>query len=357
MQKEICSLAFSAIMSRVELQDLPKLIDMVSNNSQLLFFQHIKTILPEHVSFVDEVADLLNISNDSAYRRIRGEKHISLDEMQKLAGHFKISIDQFLHIQSNSYIFSGELASPGDYVFEQWMENVLKQLTFINSFTHKHLYYLAKDIPIMAQFMVPELLAFKSFLWRRSILHYENMKGMKFSIKERIEEYREIGDKIVQLYLKIPTTEIWNLESINSTIRQIEFYREANMFEREEDVKDIYRGLLKLMDHLEQQAESGTKFKVGGTPDFAYGAYNLFWNDLVTADNTILVELDINKITFLNHSVINFISTTDVKFNAFMYDTMQNLIKRSTQLSKVGEKERYRFFNRMRDKMKLAARL
>lgn len=339
------------------MQFLPKLIDMESNNSQLLFFQHIKTILPEHISFVDEIADLLNISNDSAYRRIRGEKQISLDEMQKLASHFKISIDQFLHLQSNSYIFSGELALSGDYVFEKWMENVFKQLTFINSFTHKHLYYLAKDIPIMLQFMVPELLAFKSFLWRRSILHYENMKGLKFSLKERIDEYRETGDKIVQLNLQIPTTEIWNLESINSTIRQIEFYREANMFETEEDVQGIYRSLLRLINHLELQAEAGVKFKLGDTPGPGSVAYNLFWNDLVTADNTILVELDINKITFLNHSVINFISTTDVKFNAFMYDSMQNLIKRSTQLSKVGEKERYRFFNRMRDKMKLAARL
>lgn len=143
---------------------------MESNNSQLLFFQHIKSILPDHISFVDEVADLLSISNDSSYRRIRGEKHISLDEMQKLASHFKISIDQFLHIQSDSYIFSGELPANGENAFEKWLENVLRQVTFINSFTHKHMYYLAKDVPITDQFMIPELLAFKSFLWRRSIL-------------------------------------------------------------------------------------------------------------------------------------------------------------------------------------------
>jgi transcriptional regulator with XRE-family HTH domain len=331
---------------------------MESNNSQLLFFQHIKAILPEHISFVDEIADLLTISNDSAYRRIRGEKPISLDEMQKLAGHFKISIDQFLHLQSESYIFSGQLATAGDYVFEQWMADVLKQLGIVNSFKHKHLYFLAKDIPFMLHFMVPELAAFKSFLWRRSILHYESMKGMKFSLKETVPENEEkMGNKIVETYLQIPATEIWNIESINSTIRQIEFYREANMFATEDDVKQVYAALLKLINHLELQAEAGIKFRVGDSPDNGMAPYNLFWNDLVTADNTILVELDLNKVTFLNHSVINFISTTDVKFNAFMYDTMQNLIKRSTQLSKVGEKERYRFFNRLRDKMKLAGRL
>ncbi len=330
---------------------------MESNNSQLLFFQHIKSILAEHISFVDEIADLLSISNDSAYRRIRGEKPISLDEMQKLAVHFKISIDQFLNLHSDSYIFSGELAGPGEYVFEKWMENVLKQLTFINSFTHKHLYYLAKDIPIMGQFMIPELLAFKSFLWRRSILQYDNLKGTKFSLKDADPAHLEMGIKIVQVYNQIPTTEIWNLESINSTIRQIEFYRDANMFAQDEDIKLIYRGLLTLINHLEQQAENGVKFNIGGSPATAPAAYNLFWNDLVTADNTILLELDLKKMTFLNHSVINFVSTSDIKFNTFMYETMHNIIKRSTQLSNVGEKERYKFFNRLRDKMKLAARL
>ncbi len=329
---------------------------MESSHSQLQFFQHIKSILPEHISFVDEIAGLLDISNDSAYRRIRGEKQISMDEMQKLAVHFKISIDQFLDLHSDSYIFSGELAAPGDYVFEKWMENVLRQLTLIAGSSHRHMYYLAKDIPIMEQFMVPELLAFKSFLWRRSILQYANMKGLKFALSEAEPTHLELGRKIVEKYMQIPTTEIWNLETINSTIRQIEFYREANMFQSELDVKKIYLGLIGLLDHLELQAESGAKFALGAKPGSGV-AYHLFWNDLVTADNTILAELDLRKVTFLNHSVINFISTTDVKFNTFMFDNMQNLIKRSTQLSQVGEKDRYRFFNRLRDKMKLAARL
>ena len=61
---------------------------MEPNNSQLQFFLHIKALLPGHVSFVDEIADLLNISNDSAYRRIRAEKAISFEELHKLCAHY-----------------------------------------------------------------------------------------------------------------------------------------------------------------------------------------------------------------------------------------------------------------------------
>jgi len=306
---------------------------------------------------VDEVAEVLNISNDSAYRRIRGEKPISLEEMQKLASRFKISLDQFLHLQSDSFIFTGKLANATDHIFEKWMENLLQQVGFINSFSHKHMYYLAKDVPLMQQFLIPELIAFKSFFWRKSILHYEELKGQKFTLNTIEPRHIELSLKIIDVYNEIPSTDIWNIESINSTIRQIEFYREANAFETHEDIRLLYVGVFRLIDHIEKQADLGVKFPLGGKPMANSAPYNLFNNELILGDNTVLAELNSTKITFLNHSVINFVGTQDERFNAHMFDNFQNLIRKSTQLSSVGEKERTRFFNRIRDKVKQAARL
>jgi len=306
---------------------------------------------------VDEVAEVLNISNDSAYRRIRGEKPISLEEMQKLASRFKISLDQFLHLQSDSFIFTGKLANATDHIFEKWMENLLQQVGFINSFSHKHMYYLAKDVPLMQQFLIPELIAFKSFFWRKSILHYEELKGQKFTLNTIEPRHIELSLKIIDVYNQIPSTDIWNIESINSTIRQIEFYREANAFETHEDIRLLYVGVFRLIDHIEKQADLGVKFPLGGKPMANSAPYNLFNNELILGDNTVLAELNSTKITFLNHSVINFVGTQDERFNAHMFDNFQNLIRKSTQLSSVGEKERTRFFNRIRDKVKQAARL
>ncbi|MGZ3753403.1 MAG: helix-turn-helix domain-containing protein [Mucilaginibacter sp.] len=69
---------------------------MDSSQTQQLFFNHIRSKLPSHLSFVDEVAELLNISNDSAYRRIRGEKPLGLDEVQVLCNKHHVSLDQLL---------------------------------------------------------------------------------------------------------------------------------------------------------------------------------------------------------------------------------------------------------------------
>lgn len=324
---------------------------------QLAFFQHIKSLLPQHMSLVDAIADILSISNDSAYRRIRGEKPMTIEEIQKLATHFRISLDQFLHLKTDSFIFSGRLANAQDHIFEKWMETVLQHLQFAATFQKKHVTYLAKDIPLMEQLMVPELAAFKSFFWRKSILHYDEMRGAKFSLQHVDERHIELSRKITEVYNQIGSSDIWNIESINSTIRQIEFYREAGIFETEDDIAGLYKSVFKLIDHLEKQAELGLKFKIDEQPRSNAAPYYLYNNELILGDNTLLFELDHMKICFLNHSVINYVSTHDELFNQYMYNTLQNLIKKSTPLSVSSEKERTLFFNRVRDKMKLTARL
>ena len=333
---------------------LIKQLVMDQPSAQQLFFQHIKSNLPPHLSFVDEIAELLNISNDSAYRRIRAEKPITLEEIQKLSSHYKISLDQFLHLQSDSLIFSGKMIDTPDEFFDQYLKNLMQNLIFLNGFEHKHLYFLAKDVPWITHFQIPELSAFKIFLWMKSILHYDSLKGKKFSFKNSSHsDYMDLGKKIVQQYNKIPTTEIWNLEGIDITIQQIEYYHECDVFQSDEDVMLIYEKLETLVDHIERQAELGKKFTFGETPTASSPDFNLFYNELALGDNTVLVDLGKVKITFLNHSVIDFISTRDERFSNQMYQNLRNLISKSTQISVVGEKDRNNFFGRLRSKIHL----
>src|ERR1700676_3558301 len=101
---------------------------MDGNQTQQLFFNHIKSMLPAHLSFVDEVAELLDISNDSAYRRIRGEKPIGLDEIQVLCNKYHVSLDQLLQIQANSVIFSYDKVDPVSFNFNNYLQFVSSNL-------------------------------------------------------------------------------------------------------------------------------------------------------------------------------------------------------------------------------------
>ena len=66
---------------------------MAKDGIQGGFFQVIKDHLPGHISLVDELADTLEVSNDSAYRRIRGETSLTFDEIAILSIKYGVSID------------------------------------------------------------------------------------------------------------------------------------------------------------------------------------------------------------------------------------------------------------------------
>ncbi len=329
---------------------------MEATNIQVRFFQYIKALLPAHVAIVDEIADLLAISTDSAYRRIRGEKPISLDEMQRLATHYKISLDQFMHIKSDSFLFTGSLGNiPGD-PFEGWLGSIGRQFSLLNSYPGKHLYYLTRDVTFVEHFQFPELAAFKFFFWKKSIFQYEELKTVKFSFDALNAKEYEAGFKIYEDYCSVPTTEIWNIESINTTIRQIEFYRESHVFDSNETVRKLYRKVEELIIHIEKQAEYGCKFPVGKAPKSNAAAYNMFVNELILGDNSFLIVTDAFKLAFISHSILDYMITRDEAFCNYRFASIQNLIKKSTSISVVGEKERVRFFNRLKDKIKHAAK-
>jgi BetR domain len=322
---------------------------MESTGAQQVFFSQIRGMLPPHISFVDEIAEILNISNDSAYRRIRGEKPIALEEIKKLCISFKISLDQLLHIDSESVVFSGRLADPQTFNFEFYLQDFLHQHEIINSFDQKELLILSKDVPVYHYYNFPELAAFKYFFWMKTIMHYPGYNKTVFNPSKMGENLIKTGEKILATYNKIPSTEIWNVENINTTLRQIEYYKESNVFASKDDMLKIYDCLEKSMDHVELQAEAGYKINQPGNGTQQGASFNLYINNFILGDNTYLPVLNGKKMVFLVHTFLNYMNTKDVAFAEYTYRHFKNILHKSTPISVVGEKERRKFFNRIHE--------
>ena len=325
---------------------------MEISNSQTQFFNTLKNYIPAYTSLVDEVSEVLNISMDSAYRRIRGEKLLDFAEIELLCKRFNVSVDKFFSTNANTILFQGKQNTYKEDSFMEWMEDVLAQLNLVNSFSKKHIYYLCKDMPPFYHYYHKELAAFKFFFWIKSILFSDHLNGAKFSITDNLfDQYEELTKKIIKTYNKCPTTEIWNEEGINTTLRQIELYHEMGIIDNPKDTLFLYNCVREVVDHLEKMAEAGKKFMLNQTPTEESPEYKFFVNEFVLGDNTFFVELDGNKITYLNYGVIYFLGTADQNFNEGMFRNLENLMKKSTQISSVGEKERKQFFNKLRKKI------
>ena len=70
------------------------------------FLNKVKTALPANISLVEELADLLEVSNDSAYRRLRCETPLNIDEIAKICTHFKVSFETDIQPNSETVSFN-----------------------------------------------------------------------------------------------------------------------------------------------------------------------------------------------------------------------------------------------------------
>ncbi len=318
---------------------------MPSYQAQEFLFQRIKELTPPGFSMVDIVSDILHISADSAYRRIRGETPLVLDEAMELCRYFNLSLDQLLHIRKAAVLFHDVRIQENHLTYEQFMQGLLSQMEIINSFAEKEVIYMSKDIPVFHNFYYPQLSAFRYYFWMKTHLSHPGFANREFEFSVLPPEVEKLCRDVTEAYQKIPSAEMWNTESINSTISQIEFSKDSGHFTSSADIKLVYEALEQTILHVKEQAEFGSKFMPHENPDIKKNNFRLFFNRVVLGDNTILVTTDAVRTGFINYGHLNYIKTTDEEFCNQLYKDFENLIKRSTQISQTSEKQRNIFFS------------
>jgi hypothetical protein len=319
---------------------------------QQLLFKKIKEQLPEHLSLAESLGELLGLSADSVYRRIRGEKPVDLNELQTICRHYHLSLDGLLQLNADAVLFQAPGVSNGFIPFEKHMQGMLEQFKYFTSFRKKEIFYLCKDTPFWYFFLFPAMASFKTFFWSRTINNAPELQQELFSLESfPAEECRRIGWQLLEEHNKMDSTELWNLESIHSSINQVAYYRDAGIFRERKDLLAVVDDFIRMLDHLQQQAERGITFLPGDSDLKPHGNLQFYVNELILGNNTILLNLDGQQMSMVTYSVFNYISTRDTRFAAKAFGTFNTLLSRSSLISRSGEKERNKFFNTLRDKV------
>lgn len=318
---------------------------------QQQLFNLLKKKLPVHISLVDELADLLNISVDSAYRRIRGEKPITFYELKVICEHYQLSVDRLLELKNDTVLFNAPGLDEPPKSFADYLKAVLNQLHSFDGFQHRQIFYLCKDIPFWYFFLFPEIAAFKIFFWSKTINNTPALTNQVFSIEAfPYEECFSLGQSILKKHNEMHSVELWNLESIHSTINQLSYYRDAGIFKTPDDFDKVIASFNRLIDHLQLQAEKGLKCIPGGVGEPA-GKIEFYVNELILGNNTILFQLDDSRVSMITYNILSYLICSDERFVNKTFDTYNTLLSRSALISSTGEKERNIFFNKLRSKV------
>ncbi|MDP9229790.1 MAG: hypothetical protein M3O67_03835, partial [Bacteroidota bacterium] len=137
----------------------------------------------------------------------------------------------------------------------------------------------------------------------------------------------------------------------SSTLHQINYYKDAGLFASAKDVERIYDNFEALIDHMQQMAERNKKFMPGESEIIKNGGFQLFFNEIILGNNTIMARLDDNLATYVNFAALKYLITRDPRFCNYTYRYFINMVNKSSLISKSGEKERSRFFNNLREQV------
>ena len=293
---------------------------------------------------VDILSELLNISDDSSYRRIRKEKILTLDEILLICTKFNISFDEIIGESKNNIVAFSFNFKDSNYDFKEYLSTVINQLKAIKN-EDGTMYYSAKDIPIFHFFQSKELTAFKIFYWLKAMSNTKTEFATdKFNFDIIPAEIQSITKQIYTSYAQVKSHEIWNYETIHSTINQITYYKDLSYISTKQAII-LFDKLKELLNHLQEEIECEFKYHIGNKSIGDDKNFKFYYNEIITADNSIYAEYGKIKESFKPHIILNYMTTNNSQYCDYIKSIFESVIKKSTLISGVNEKDRKIFFN------------
>jgi len=330
-------------------------------NLQAILFDKVLAQFSKKSEAVQEIAELFSMGQNAVYRRLRGESLLTPDELAQLAKQYKISLDAIVQEQSENVLFAYPAIVQKVDSFEKYLHNISSNLTIIQQLPNVLIKYAASEFPFFHYCFFPELIAFKLYTWGKTPMGFDCLADIPFTFDLIAPNVYTTADSLLQQYLDIPSTELWNLSLLDNTLSQIEYYYESGSIARLEDALILCDRLHELLHHLRRMAAQGKKFPVGAKEMDRRKEWKLFDNEMIDTNNTILVTTDNGKAVYSTYGNPNFLKVTDQRVTKYIDQWFDRIMVKSQPLSTHSEKARNQYFNRMlkkveRTKMRLESR-
>lgn len=299
--------------------------------------KQIQDELPKGTSLNEAIATALDISYDAAHRRTSLKSKFSLHESILLAKYYNVSLDRlFKQLGANYVIVEKTKQIKNEEDFQVYFENSYESLKPLLKEPNSQILYSAKDIPIFYTIGKDILSRFKMYVWLKMLdSSFSNKTFERFSPSiSLLNSATALGE----LYQNLNTTEIWDITTINSTLKQIHFYNQAGMVGNATAL-NLCAELKTLMHSISQKVETNSNH------------YNFYYNELLLMNNNVLVSTPYLQSLYVPFSVLSYYLTNDKLTCKQAEDDLKLQLHNSKLLNSSGEKEKRNFFNRIDTKI------
>ena len=312
------------------------------------FVTYLKSKSLDNTSFIIEVASVLDIGYDAAYRRINLKTNFTLEETIILAKHYKISLNKLYEVGSQNSILT-ELSPPLNNLagIEDWFKQSFNNVFPLTKLKSASIIYSAKDIPLFHTIKDSLLSRYKIYVWLKDVDTEMAKSKITFDsfVKTIPQSLLDSAFKLGNVYKGINITELWNDNTIIGTLQQVLYYFESRLLSKASalqicnDIEDV----IKLVEAQTLQQS------LYGSNNEAF--YHLYKTDLHTLNNTIMVKTPYHKLFFQPFTVLTYFKIAHQPTCDLMLSFFEKQMSNSKLLVHAGEKDRVLFFDKMHQKI------
>ncbi len=311
---------------------------------QSVLFQLIKNKIAGTDSIGNALSDVLSISQDAAYRRLRGETALTIQEIKKLCITHDISFDALIELQKGKVVFAYPPLDTFDFSLESYLEGILHAFQKLKSLGSPEIILTINNTHFFQLLNFPQLVRFKLYFWAKTHLQIEEYKNKPFRHEKTSDTAFSLGRDILQIYNSIPSKEIFDQELMRGFLRQLHYYYKSRLFEDPEYALFLCDRMLLMSGHIKAQADIGKKFTFGTDAPASGNSFEMYLNETINTDSNFYYKAKDLEGLYLTHNIMNYLHTEDKQYVKDTLFIIDKHIANSSLISVVNEKERNSFF-------------
>ena len=207
--------------------------------------------IPSNIKSSDYLAEVLNLSKESVYRRLKGIIPFTFEEILNLSTILDFSVDELLKDEKNEYAFfnlstSKLLNTEEDEFVKTYMRHA-DNMEAVYKSQNNHIIISANRILRVLTNSYDSLFRFYYYKWLHQFGHTSlNFKYSNVQITDKLNELRQ---KLANYYETQNITFITDSNIIYNTIKEIRYYIDRGLIDGE-DIQSIKKDLKDFIDRF-----------------------------------------------------------------------------------------------------------
>jgi hypothetical protein len=259
---------------------------MMKNDLDEIIVNTVLKNIPKNIKPVIYLMELLDLSRESVYRRIRRDIPFSMNELTKLSLTLNFSLDEIIEGSKRERIFFDMGLKNQDNSVDSFSAVFQEHSTYINNLSKakdSHVFMALNYIHPLFTVFFDDLFKFHYFKWL--VETQDDLPKIYFSNLVLPQELCALQQKIAEEVKSVRNVSIILSPNINlSIIKDIQYFYQRKLIGKE-DLEILRKDLLRMSDFAENVAKTGRL--EGGNSQI-----DIYISILYVNSNTIYLEYD-----------------------------------------------------------------